>query len=72
MALNKNRLKAEIKAAFTAEQEETTDPLAALDRIAEKLANCIVDEIKELNINYTSGLSAPNGPVSGNINATIT
>lgn len=48
MALNKTRLKDKIKAAFKAEQAEQVDHEMALDRIAEKLADCIVDEIKEL------------------------
>lgn len=72
MALNKTRLKAAIKLAFIAEQTEEVDHEAALDRIAEKLANCIVDEIKQLSINYTNGLIAPNGTVTGTINALIT
>lgn len=72
MALNKNRLKDKIKAAFKTEQNENNDHEAALDRIADKLADCIVEEIKELKINYTNGLAAPNGAVTGSINATIT
>lgn len=72
MALNKGRLKAAIKLAFEAEQTEELDHEAALDRIAEKLADCIIDEIKELKINYSNGLIAPNGAVTGTINASIT
>lgn len=71
MALNKLRLKGSIKSAFRAEQTEELDHEAALDRIAEKLADCIIDEIKELKINYTGGLVAPNGAVTGAINGTI-
>ncbi len=72
MALDTARLKERIKAAFEAEQTEEEDYQASLDRIAGKLAECIINEIKQLKINYTNGLAAPNGPVTGNINATIT
>ncbi len=71
MALNKNRLKSKIIAAFEAEQTEQEDYSASLDRIADKLAQCIIDEIKQLAITYNSGLLAPNGAVSGTFNATL-
>ncbi|MGJ1244281.1 hypothetical protein [Sphingobacterium siyangense] len=72
MALSKTRLKNKIIEAFHNEQTEEQDHEAALDRIADKLASCLIDEIKELKINYTGGLTAPNGPVNGTFNATIT
>jgi len=71
MALDSNRLKAKIKEAFEAEQQEQNDHNTALDRIADKLAQAIVEEIKQLRINYSSGLLAPNGAVTGTINASI-
>lgn len=71
MALNVNRLKGLIKAAFEAEQTEEEDHNASLDRISEKLANAIINEIKQATINYQSGLVAPNGPVTGTITHTI-
>lgn len=69
--LDVNRLKGKIKQAFQAEQIEEQDHNESLDRISQKLAQAIVDEIKEAKINYTSGLIAPNGAVSGTINHTI-
>jgi hypothetical protein len=69
--LDATRLKASIKAAFQDEQTEEVDHNASLDRIAEKLADAIVAEIKEAKIEYTSGLVSPNGPVTGIINHTI-
>lgn len=71
MALDSNRLKAKIKEAFEAEQSEQNDHNSALDRIADKLAQAIVEEIKQLKINYNNGLLAPNGAVTGTINASI-
>ncbi len=71
MALDSNRLKAKIKEAFEAEQNEQNDHNTALDRIADKLAQAIVEEIKQLRINYSNGLLAPNGAVTGTINASI-
>lgn len=72
MALNKERLKLKIKEAFRAEQTEEESHEAALDRIADALASCFIEEIKEIKINYQSGLFAPNGAVTGSINASIT
>lgn len=69
--LNKDRLKAKIREAFEAEQNEESDHNASLNRISEKLAVAIVEEIKEAKIIYQNGLNAPNGPVTGTINHTI-
>lgn len=71
MALNQARLKNKIKAAFQAEQTEQSDHNASLDRISDKIAQAVIEEIKELKINYTSGLVAPSGggPVTGNLNS---
>lgn len=71
MALNQERLARKIVAAFKDEQKEEQDPDQTLNRIASKLATCIIDEIKELKINYETGLVAPNGPVTGTIKGTI-
>lgn len=73
MALSKDRLKVKIKQAFEAEQTEEVDHNASLERISDKLAQAIIDEIKLLNINYTTGLIAPSGggPVTGVITHTV-
>lgn len=69
--LDVNRLKNKIKLAFQAEQTEQVDHNASLDRISQKLAQAIVDEIKEAKVNYTAGLVSPIGAVTGTINHTI-
>ena len=69
--LDVNRLKNKIKLAFEAEQTEEVDHNESLDRIAQKLAQAIVDEIKEAKVNYTAGLVSPTGAVTGTINHTI-
>jgi hypothetical protein len=71
MALSVTRLKEKIKIAFEAEQAEEIDHNASLDRISEKIATAIIDEIQFLEIGYTTGLIAPNGPVTGNIIHTV-
>jgi hypothetical protein len=71
MALNVNRLKNLIKEAFVSEQTEEEDYDASLDRVSQKLAVAIIDEIKSLEINYQSGLVAPKGAVTGAIKHTI-
>lgn len=72
MALNKERLKQKIKAAFKREQTEEVDFETSVDRVSEAIALAIVDEIKQLTITYNSGLTAPNGPVGGTFNNTLT
>lgn len=72
MSLDKDRLKQKIKEAFEAEQSEEQDANASLENISDKLAEAIIEEIKELTIVYTSGLVAPNGAVTGSLeNITI-
>lgn len=72
MALSTQRLKDKIIALLNECREETDNPDTSRDKFAEKLAKAIVEEIKEIQINYNSGLIAPNGAVTGTINATIT
>lgn len=69
MALSKDRLKGKIKAAFQAEQTEETDHNASLERISDKLAQAIIEEIQLLKIEYTAGLVAPSG--GGTVTGTI-
>ncbi|MFB6454436.1 hypothetical protein ACE38W_04125 [Chitinophaga sp. Hz27] len=68
--LNETRLKNKIRAAFNEETEEQ-DASAAMDRIATKLAQAVIEEIKQVSIQYSTGLTAPNGPVAGTFNYTI-
>lgn len=66
MALDKNRLKQKLKDAFENPETESN-----IDAVAEKLAEAIIEEIKELKIIYTSGLVAPDGAVTGSLETTI-
>ena len=68
--LNEDRLKAKLKAAMN-EQAEEEDAEAASDRICAAMAKAIIEEIKELKITYSSGLTAPNGAVAGTFNHTV-
>ena len=52
-------------------QEDDRD--AALDRVADRLADAVMAAIKSVAINYTTGLVAPpsGGPVTGVFSCTI-
>ncbi len=71
MSLDKNRLKGKIKAAMETEVLETEDPAVSRDRIADALAQAIVDEIKQLTITYSNGLTASTYPVVGAFTYTL-
>ncbi|MRI64524.1 hypothetical protein EDM00_11085 [Ornithobacterium rhinotracheale] len=71
--LNENRLKNKIVAAMDKCQQEEDNPNRSKEQFAGDLARAIVEEIKALQIHYTSGLIAPpsGGAVTGMINAKI-
>lgn len=71
MPLNQNRLANKIVIILDGLQQETDNPNASKINFSNQLAKAIVEEIKEASINYTGGLIAPNGAVSGTINHTI-
>jgi len=73
MPLSKARLEEKIKQAFVAEQSEEVNHNNSLDRISDKLATAIIEEIQLLRVNYTTGLIAPSGggAVTGTITHTI-
>jgi len=71
MALDKARLKGKLKTAMQAETTEQSNPDASLDRICDAFAQAIIEEIKELTITYSSGLTAPNGAVAGMFGNTL-
>lgn len=72
MALDKTRLKNNLKALYIdAETNGGDTRVAQLDYFCEKLADVLVDEIKQLHINYTSGLTAGANAVVGSINHTV-
>lgn len=70
--LNTEELKRDIKSAFKAEQTEEEDYEASLERIAEKIAQAVIKQIKQIKITYTQGLASQSGgAVSGVFNYTI-
>lgn len=70
--LSKSRLKAKLILAFN-EQAEADDADAAIDRICDKMAQAMVEEILELKVTSTHFLSVPNlGVVVGQIINTLT
>lgn len=72
MALVKNTIKTEIKGAFTQVMNDESDNReGAIDRVADKLADAVINAIQSATINYSGGLSAPNGPVSGTFNGNL-
>lgn len=71
MALNIARLKAAIKAAMYVERLEEEDSELSADRFAEAIAAAVIYEITQAKITYTSGLTAPNGAVTGTFTNTI-
>lgn len=71
MSLNQARLKNKIVSVLNECQQEDNDPDSSKTLLADRLATAIIEEIKQLKINYTTGLVAPNGAVTGTITATI-
>lgn len=71
MALSETRLQQKIIAIINNCRLDEDNGETAKEQFASELAKAIIEEIKQLNINYTSGLVAPNGAVTGTINATI-
>jgi hypothetical protein len=71
MALSESRLENKIIAIIDAIKVEEVSASDVKTKFAKDLAKAMVEEIKELKINYNSGLTAPNGAVTGTINATI-
>lgn len=72
MALSENRLKGKIVNIIDVIKVEEEDYEDVKNRFATDLAKAIVEEIKELKINYSSGLTAGSVAVTGIVNATIT
>lgn len=62
MALNKNALKNNIKTLMSEMRERTEN---ADEEYADRLATAIDDYVKQAKIVYQTGLTAPQGPVTG-------
>lgn len=74
MPLVKATIKSEVKEAFTAVMNQQGDDReGALDKVADKLADAIINAIKSQQITYSAGLVAPSmgGPVTGTFNYDI-
>lgn len=74
MPLVKATIKNEVKEAFTAVMNQQGDDReGALDKVADKLADAIINAIKSQQITYSAGLVAPSmgGPVTGAFNYVI-
>lgn len=66
MPLNKTTLKSALVQIFSQENTENN-----VEQVAQQLADAIDAYVKEAQIVYTSGLVAPNGPVSGTFNGNL-
>lgn len=72
MALDKTRLKNNLKTMYQDADANGGDTREQqLDYFCEKLASVLVDEIKQLHINYTNGLTAGSNSVIGTINHSV-
>lgn len=68
MALNKDELKQNIKQILIDMMQRDT---ASYEEFAQRLADAIDTYVKQATINYTSGLTAPNGAVTGTFNGNL-
>lgn len=76
--LNEQRLTLAIKAVLDADspsnQENPADNaelVASRLKMANGIAKAVITEIKMAKVVYSAGLAAPNGPVTGTFNHTI-
>ena len=70
--LNEQRLAQKIENVFDTCQQEVDNPDSSKELLAREIAKAVVEEIKELKINYVSGLTTTTGPVTGNFIYTLT
>lgn len=71
MSLNKIRLKNNIKTAFEMMQQGNGNATATLEILCDNIAGAIIDEIKEADVIYTTGLTNAAGAVTGTFIHTI-
>lgn len=71
MALDKTILQNQIKQAFKDQQSKMTNPDAALDDIAAKLATAFDSYVRSITVNSVPVLTSPSGPVTGSITNTV-
>jgi hypothetical protein len=62
MSLSKSTIKKEVADAFKAVMDDDKiSRTAAIDKVADKIADAVMNAIKSMKINYTSGLATPSG-----------
>ena len=71
MATDEKRLKDAIAAAMVKEQSETKDANLSLDRLSTAIAKAVINEITNIGITYTGGLTAGGNAVTGVFRFTI-
>lgn len=69
--LTKPTIKNEIKNAFTLVMEQEEGREDAIEKVADKLADAMINAIKSMEITYTAGLTTSAGPVTGIFNCQI-
>lgn len=71
--LVKETIKAGIQSAFTEVMDQEEGRKEALDKLAGKIAETVIEAVKSAQISYTAGLIAPamGGPVTGTFQYTI-
>jgi len=70
--LVKQTIKTEVAAAFKSVMNDEGDRNTAIDKVADKIAEAVINAIKSQEITYMSGLIAPTGAVTGVFKYTIT
>lgn len=71
MALNKITLQQDIKQAFKDMKQADTDEEQGLNMFCDKLASALDKYVRSAQINYITGLVAPQGPVTGTFNGNL-
>lgn len=64
-------MKGKIRTLLDSLAGQTENPEASREQFANDLATAIVDEIKELKIIYSTGLTAGANPVTGTMTHTV-
>lgn len=72
MALNLTTIKSDVAAAFEAVMNQADDDRqGAIDKVAERIAQAMVNAIQSAEIVYTTGLTSPSGPVTGTFSGNL-
>lgn len=72
MPLVKATIKAGIKDAFAQVMDQQGDDrIGAIDKVADKISDTVIEAIKSAQITYTAGLVSPMGAVTGTFGCKI-